>query len=69
METVGSVLRLYLGKRIQAVTLKGFFAKDNDGDYKLQLAPSLLPCLLRWQLGLHLFGGFHQSCNRFTAIG
>ncbi|MEZ8218030.1 hypothetical protein B0813_001567, partial [Candidatus Fervidibacteria bacterium JGI MDM2 SSWTFF-3-K9] len=52
VETVGSVLRLYLGKRIQAVTLKGFFAKDNDGDYKLQLAPSLLPCLLRWQLGL-----------------
>ena len=27
METVGSVLRLYLGKRIQAVTLKGFLLK------------------------------------------
>ena len=32
--------------------IERFFAKDNDGDYKLQLAPSLLPCLLRWQLGL-----------------
>ncbi len=27
VETVGSVLRLYLGKRIQAVTLKGFLLK------------------------------------------
>jgi hypothetical protein len=52
VETVGSVLRLYFGKRVQAVTLRGFLLKeDNDGDYQLQPALSLLPCLLRWQLG------------------
>jgi hypothetical protein len=48
VETVGSVLRLYFGKRVQAVTLRGFLLKeDNDGDYQLQPALSLLPCLLR----------------------
>jgi len=37
VETVGSVLRLYFGKRVQVVTLRRFFAEDNDGDYQLQL--------------------------------
>ncbi|MCS7191945.1 MAG: hypothetical protein NZ937_03040 [Armatimonadetes bacterium] len=27
VETVGSVLRLYLGKRVQAVTMRGFLLK------------------------------------------
>ncbi len=49
VETVGSVLRLYLGERVHAVTLKGLLLKLMMA---IWFELSLSPPLLKWQLGL-----------------
>jgi len=41
-------LRLYFGKRVQAVTLRGFFVEDNDGDNQLRFCTDYFAsCLLK----------------------